>query len=165
MTLLKVGSFLMFIIEHSDSRLIYYTSGYIVRKFFKVIKCQECRLQLSSQKDEVDVKESYYTKEFDLGGLMYPSKQLYDFISLLENNFTESVSVSNIHRDLTFDVIQSLHKTNISFIGCRQHKHELTKRLVRFYILTRMHFYLKSTNKFVEQRRKRMKLLKLRRTV
>lgn len=152
-------------IQHSDSRLIYYTSGYIVRKFFRLTKCEECRLQLSSQKNATTIEESKYTKEFDLGGLMYPSQRLFEFISSLENNFTESISTISLHRDITFDIIENMRKKKFSFVGCKLHKYELSKRIVKFYILTRMHFYLKSDKHFQEQKRKRLKLLKLRRNV
>ena len=98
---------------------------------------------------------------------MYPTKQLFHFICCLENIFTETLSTTSLHRDITFDIIESLYKTHLSFVivGCKQHKYELTKKIVKFYVLTRMHFHLKGTNKFEEQKRKRMKLLKLRRTV
>lgn len=157
-------SMLNLAVQHSDSRLIYYTSGYIVRKFFKITKCDDCRGLLSSNKDDVNIEESDYTKQFDLGGLMYPSKQLFEFVCILENHFTESLSVNGLHRDITLEIVDELKRANIPIIGCNLHNKDLTKKLVQFYILTRMHFHLKSNNKFTEQKRKRLKALKLRRT-
>ncbi|KAG8192301.1 hypothetical protein JTE90_002123 [Oedothorax gibbosus] len=152
-------------IQHSDSRLIYYTSGYIVRKFLKITRCEECRVLLSDKQDDTDtvIEEAHYTKQFDLGGLMYPSQQLFELVCILENHFTECISTNSLHRDITFEIVEELKGTCFPFIGCKLHDKELTKKIVKFYILTRMHFYLKNTNQFTEQKRKRLNFLKLRR--
>ncbi|KAG8184313.1 hypothetical protein JTE90_018719 [Oedothorax gibbosus] len=109
-------------IQHSDSRLIYYTSGYIVRKFLKITRCEECRVLLSDKQDDTDtvIEEAHYTKQFDLGRLMYPSQQLFELVCILENHFTECISTNSLHRDITFEIVEELkeHVFHLSAASC-----------------------------------------------
>lgn len=79
-------------VERSDSRLIYYVSGYAARKCLKKTNCNLCMqaLTLSSTAECSDVAS--YRRQKDKGGLLYPTSTFLNFVKLLENVFTECFS-------------------------------------------------------------------------
>lgn len=155
-------------LEKSDSRLIYYTAGYVARKCVLKLACVQCKEVLLFEKAVAVAEQlpSQFTEQCDWGGLLYPSRQLYDFIAALENLFTECFSVSMLHTESISDIL-SLVKTNFlnsKAVGCPDHKDAVSTKLVSFYVLTRLHFLVKGMNRENASKRARAKHLKLSRT-
>ncbi|KAL3248128.1 hypothetical protein MRX96_056667 [Rhipicephalus microplus] len=157
-----------FVVEKSDERLIYYVAGYVARKCVLQLKCTLCRdnLLVESVKAAAESLPSSYTEHCDWGGLLYPSGELHNFITCLENIFTECFSLSELHANSVCDVLSQV-KANFlprNSVGCVEHGKEVSEKIVSFYILTRLHFLVKGINSSNATKRQRAKHLKLSRS-
>lgn len=81
----------------------------------------------------------------DLCGLLYPSGAPYVLIQSLENKLTHFFSTARLHVHYVADMWQKIGQT--PQVGCSDHFITLTQSVVRFYCLTRLHFFLKGVNK------------------
>lgn len=148
--------------QTSDARLTYYLAGYVARKKVMATKCRECfDLLLTSAKDAVEGLSSF-TDFCDQGGLLYPSVEFFAFIEALEDVFTMWFSWNNLQRDSMTEVLQIMK--NVPRVGCHTHQDELTNNVIKFFLLTRLHFFTKSLNRERASASERRKHLKLRRT-
>lgn len=89
-----------------------------------------------------------------LRGPLYPSWELFKFVTILENTFTECFSGSTLHHDSVLDLIELLKGRRVAHIGCEEHYQLLTARVMSFYLLARLHFYVKTLNRSGATRRK-----------
>ncbi|XP_042150354.1 uncharacterized protein LOC120840815 [Ixodes scapularis] len=141
--------------ESSDAQLIYYAAGYAARKKISTSKCEECKaLCLLKQCQVPETLPAAATKEWDMGGLLYPSKELYKLILTLENKLTQVFSTCKLHAGLMVDVVSALG--GLPRIGCPEHAECLTKEVTKFYCVTRLHFFLKGKNKTDAEKKKKM---------
>ncbi|XP_077529688.1 uncharacterized protein LOC144142191 [Haemaphysalis longicornis] len=147
--------------QTSDARLIYYLAGYVARRKILTTKCRDCFEDLLTSAEDADKDISSFTAFCDNGGLLYPSQELFSFIGALEDSFTLWFSWNKLHRDSISEVIDSLH--NLPLVGCTAHNKALTSSIVKFFMMTRLHFYTKSLNKERASKREKKKHLKLRR--
>lgn len=157
-----------FVVEKSDSRLIYYVAGYVARKCVLQLKCTLCKdlLLVQSAKAAAEGLPSSFTEYCDWGGLLYPSRELHNFISCLENIFTECFSLRKLHTNSVCDVLAQV-KANFlprNSVGCTEHVREVSVKIISFYILTRLHFLVKGINSSNATKRQRAKHLKLSRS-
>ncbi|KAG0445124.1 hypothetical protein HPB47_019723 [Ixodes persulcatus] len=90
---------------------------------------------------------SALTANSDRGGLFYPAPSLHKLVDALENIFTECFSKQKLHTDSIMDILALLQNNTITNVGCEEHQGLLTNRIVKLYLLTRLHFYTKSANK------------------
>lgn len=143
-----------FVVEKSDDRLIHYMAGYVARKFIARTDCGECKhllLQAPNEKGQ----DSEFTVICDRGGLLYPSRVLFLIVRKLENLFTTFFSQEKLCSNSVVDVML-LGKAQLSCgVGCNQHSDVLTDSILKFYVLTRLHFYVKGVNESREARRKK----------
>nr|XP_037284424.1 repressor of RNA polymerase III transcription MAF1 homolog isoform X3 [Rhipicephalus microplus] len=79
------------------------------------------------------------SKLWDLGGLLHPSNSLYALILNLEDKITRSLSSARLHAKSALEMLKGIGETQQ--IGCPKHGAILTKSGVRFYCLTRVHFF------------------------
>ncbi|EEC14942.1 hypothetical protein IscW_ISCW021173, partial [Ixodes scapularis] len=139
----------------SRKYLIYYAAGYAARKKISTSKCEECKaLCLLKQCQVPETLPAAATKEWDMGGLLYPSKELYKLILTLENKLTQVFSTCKLHAGLMVDVVSALG--GLPRIGCPEHAECLTKEVTKFYCVTRLHFFLKGKNKTDAEKKKKM---------
>lgn len=139
--------------QKSDSRLIHYMAGYVARRFLARSNCSECRrLFLGSSSDE---ENCGFTKICDKGGLLYPSHALFLAVKKLEDIFTFFFSKTKLCSNSIVDIMLLVESRFRHTIGCSQHASVLTAALVKFYVLTRLHFYVKGLNQSRESRRKK----------
>lgn len=149
--------------KKSDSRLVYHMAGYVAKKCVEKSGCDTCRafLLVPASEGRTHV-ESAFTSFCDKGGLLYPSAELFDFVNYLESIFTDCFSLNRLHANSILDVL-SLVKGKDKIVGCAAHEADLKAKIVRFYIVTRLHFLIKGVNRAKEERRKMAQLLKVRR--
>ncbi|KAH8027999.1 hypothetical protein HPB51_012288 [Rhipicephalus microplus] len=57
------------------------------------------------------------------------------------------------------------HLAKLTVVGCPNHNTELTNKVIKFYVLTRLHFLVKTQNASQGDKCKKMKMLKLRRVL
>ncbi|KAH8018871.1 hypothetical protein HPB51_013551 [Rhipicephalus microplus] len=138
-------------------------AGYVAKKCVEKTGCDTCRTLLLVPASECRADtQAAFTSFCDKGGLLYPSKELFEFVNYLEGVFTGCFSMNRLHADSILDVL-SLVKGKDKIIGCAAHEAEVKAKILRFYIVTRLHFLIKGVNKAKEERRKMAQLLKVRR--
>lgn len=152
-------------IDSSDdlnSFAVCYIAGYVARKARTYCRdCPECRESLTSQ------EEGEHTRLIELkskGYLLYPSPSLENLVQCLEKSVQSVVTNHKMCAAYVFLLTEEVMKTGISsFIGCQnlEHQKNLTKRVVKFFLLTRMHFLCKTECQANERARKLEKLAKL----
>lgn len=150
-------------VARSDSRLTYHIAGYVARKCIvnSSTKCQECTKLLTMTPPGESFQLARLTNFCDRGGLLYPSSQLYGFVKILEDLFTECFSQSELHSDSVMDMLEVV-KSKLSLeVGCNVHALSLTAKIISFYIVTRLHSYVKGINCDKAGKRQRAKQLKL----
>uniref|UniRef100_A0A6M2E3C9 Uncharacterized protein n=1 Tax=Amblyomma tuberculatum TaxID=48802 RepID=A0A6M2E3C9_9ACAR len=137
---------------------------YVARKCVKKSGCETCFSLLFVPRTEGKASEcAGFTSFSDKGGLLYPSKQLLAFVSHLESAFTDCFSVNKLHSESISDVLALIRAEERS-LGCIPHEAEVKASIVKFYVVTRLHF-VKGVNKAKEERRKMLQHLKARRCV
>lgn len=149
--------------KRSDSRLIFYIAGYVVRRSLKRMPCVECASSLTILPLQAVDSNASFTKQFDHGGLVYPSKSLSQLVGNLEDAFTVFFSRNKLETESIISFLTFLRGHSIHEVGCEAHGRELTTNVIKFYVLTRFHFYTKSLNKDQSSAREKQKLLKMRR--
>lgn len=146
-----------YVTERSDARLVYYIAGYVARKRILCLNCEQCKAACLVSKENVPPSlPADACLQWDLGGLVYPSHALYNLIQSLENKLTHFFSTARLHAESVADIWRKIGQ--VSQVGCSEHAFTLTQSVVRFYCLTRVHFFLKGVNqKEDEKKAKRVK--------
>lgn len=146
--------------EKSDSRLTLYIAGYAARKCVKTQHCSECKELCIRDSAPVETDHpASFTKQFDRGGLVYVTDALFVLISRLESIFTSCFSKGAFRTDSVLDLMACV-QGNTSAVGCEKHKVELTAVVTKFYLITRLHFYVKDLNKLRKEKRIKQRLAK-----
>ncbi|XP_077508764.1 uncharacterized protein LOC144120237 [Amblyomma americanum] len=148
--------------QTSDARLVYYLAGYVARRKVLATKCQDCFDALLTPPENAEKQLSSFTAFCDQGGLLYPTRELFAFVEALEDSCTIWFSWNKLHRDSITEIMQHMQK--MPHVGCVAQKEALTSSIVKFFIMTRLHFYTKSLNKDRTSTREKKKHLKLSRT-
>lgn len=79
---------------------------------------------------------------------MHPSFELLKLIQILEKIIVEVVGNEDINANTIFQVTEALERISpLPFVGCKNHKTLLTRRIIIFFITTRMQFICKQANK------------------
>ncbi|CAN8015836.1 unnamed protein product, partial [Ixodes persulcatus] len=95
--------------ERSEAQLICYAAGYAARKNVLASKCVDCKALCLLQQSEVPpTLPAAATKEWDMGGLLYQSEQLFKLILILENKLEQVFSTFQLHAGLMVEVVSSL---------------------------------------------------------
>ncbi|KAH8036984.1 hypothetical protein HPB51_008032 [Rhipicephalus microplus] len=153
------------VVQSSDARLIFYMAGYVARKSVASTKCAECSQQLLQGENDPSPAAASLTAAVDRGGLLYPSVKLNELMTTLENTFTHCFSVTEVKPDSIMDLVSFLQLRKLTLVGCPDHSMSLTNKIIKFYVLTRLHFHVKAQNSKRNAKQERMKLLKLRRVL
>lgn len=150
--------------KKSDSRLIFYIAGYVVCKSLKKFPCPDCASCLCIMPLQAESNcNSTLTNQSNHGGLLYPSDTLEKLITKLENAFTVFFSRNKLHAESLVSFLLFLQGHELEKVGCIEHRRKLTTAIIKFYTLTRLHFFTKATNKSLSSKREKQKLLKMRR--
>lgn len=64
-------------------------------------------------------------------------------------------SNTELHHDSIMDVLAIIEEKDMGSVGCDEHRKLLTANFTGFYIVTRLHFYVKGLNKSRDIARKR----------
>lgn len=137
-------------------------AGYAARKCLEKSRCDACGRQLlGTREDNGSEGADTLTTHFDRGGLLYPSRQLFRLVETLEGVFTKTFSEEKLHYESILDVTATLQERPIGFVGCPTRQCEVAQSIVKFYLLTRLHFFTKSVNKTRDGRRQKLRLTRL----
>lgn len=155
--------------QKSDDRLIRYMAGHVARKFPKRCDCMPCKAFLL-ETPNTESRNYEFTMTCDKGGLLHPSQELLRAVKKLEDIFTVFFSREKLCSELVLacktsdrrrssdSVVDAmlLVKENFGYaLSCSQHSDALTTELPKFYVLTRLHFYVEGLNQSRQEQRKK----------
>lgn len=103
------------------------------------------------------------TMQFDHGGLIYPSKAVEELVAKVEDTFTVYFSRNELHAESLLCFLHFLQGVKLKEVGCNEHGRKLTTNIIKFYALTRLHFFSKAKNIDRNTRKEKHKLLNMRR--
>lgn len=141
-----------------------YLAGYAAKKAKPwTNKCSECfRSLVTSESTETSRLIELKTR----GYLLTPSESLVTLLKSLEETIQKVASRQALCADYLFLVVQEMESERglPSFVGCSEtaHRRDLTKKVVRFYTITRMHFICRGvTERNAMLRKKHLKAARL----
>jgi len=96
------------------------------------------------------------------GYLTFPSNEMVNLLKHLEKIIVRTCINNELEENLLFLIVDEIEKAEeVPLVGCESHKSDVTKLVIRFYIIMRMHFLCKRWNeKTAEQKKKQRKLRK-----
>lgn len=146
-------------IMKTSPSVLAYLCGYIARKAKRFSKCQGC-LDLVKGPPLENEEKNILINVLTHGFLTYPSKKLESLIATLESAVLYVLSTNPINQDTLSQILFKLENTFIPFIGCSEHKDKFTSAIVRFYLVSRMHFICKRKNIIDEEKKEKTRKLR-----
>lgn len=123
-----------------------YICGYIARKANRFSQCKICLELMSGAPDENNSDNNILINVLTKGFLKYPSKELERLITALESAVLQVLSKNPVNQDTLAQILFELENTYLPQIGCDNHKEEYTSAIVRFFVISRMHFICNRKN-------------------
>ncbi|XP_075726443.1 uncharacterized protein LOC142768359 [Rhipicephalus microplus] len=121
--------------RNSNSRLVYHMAGYVAKKCVEMTGCDTFRaLLLVPASEGTADTQSAFTSFFDKGGLLYPSKELFEFVNYLEGVFTGCFSMNRQHADSILDVLSFVMGKD-KIIRCAAHEAEVKAKIIDLQLL------------------------------
>ena len=85
--------------------------------------------------------------------MKHPSTKLSSLIQLIENAVVSVLGEKIPDADTIFIITENLEKLSpVPYVGCKEHELLLTRRVISFYLTTRMFFVAKQCNRNNEER-------------
>jgi len=131
-----------------DANIVYHLSGYVVFKSKNFSSCQNCltSIETSNLKNLPAVAD--LSKIMDYGCVLkYPSLPLFKLICfVVEPALVKMIEKKSMYGDMVKNILTSLDSFSVKDIGCEldDHKFELLSKVIPFYIVTRLYFYVRS---------------------
>jgi len=140
-----------------DQFALEYVAGFVARHAKRYTKdCAECQKLLRKDpkhRTDVDILINLKSK----GWLIFPSDALVDLLGTVEQTVISTGLNNEMEENILFVILEKLENVSVPTIGCSQndHAHNLTKSILKFFLITRMHFLTKRWNeKNLEQKKK-----------
>lgn len=168
--------------EHNYTRSDYfdyimsYMAGYVARKGprfasfkenGKMKVCNTC-IQTFQLCEGSDIPQrDRFIELKSKGHLLHPSAKLFDLVTILERAILETLRKSDINSMTLFEITASVSEVeSLPLVGCVQHSAVVTRKILCFYLTTRMYFICEQFNKnhqtekrHTQEKRKAAKLI------
>lgn len=128
----------------SDWALGYFT-GFVTKHMKNWTSCEECVSTLMNR-EPTDAARDALIIYLNQGGLQYPSNHLFELLRLMEVTILETVGKENIHSATILHIAQNLGKKKIIFVGCDAHEVEVTRKIIEYFLISRMKILCKRYN-------------------
>jgi len=144
--------------EGVDEFALAYVGGFVARYSRRFVKneCSECLNSLKKSKSEatdVDLLITLKTK----GYYTYASDTLVKLLRQLEDKVISTALQNELEENILFVVLDRMENIEVTKVGCEQHKLELTKSIMKFFLITRMHFLARRWNERNKEDKKKQK--------
>lgn len=145
--------------EGVDEFALSYVGGFIARHAKRYVKdCSECLSCLKkprSESTDVDLLITLKSK----GNLTFPSDKLVTLLRHLENKVITTALQNELEENILFVVLDNMESVKIEMmkVGCELHNIELTKSIMKFFLITRMHFLARRWNDRNKEDRKKQR--------
>ena len=122
-----------------EEHITHFIAGFTAFKQKKVLKnCQECLKSILKPREEASEGDSFTLMKESFGGYSLPTDSLVALIKAIEIAAAECVAKQGFHEDMLFTTMKYINIDSSCFVGCLEHVTETTKRVMRFYLITRM---------------------------
>ncbi|KAE8749969.1 hypothetical protein FOCC_FOCC003440 [Frankliniella occidentalis] len=119
-------------------------AGYVARKarsFSVAKKCDDCFKSLLRPNDLPLKETQYLIEKRSKGNLLVPSDSLRDLLYQIESVLLSVFSKCKMNRNILLNVLDEVKYVKLEkLVGCEEHKQDLSKAILRFFLTTRMHF-------------------------
>ncbi|KAK3933106.1 Transposable element P transposase [Frankliniella fusca] len=143
--------------ESVDEFALSYVAGFVARHSKKYAKdcqeCNECLIKKEEEKTDVDMLITLKSK----GYLTYPSDILVNLLRTLEKSIIHAAMHNEMEENILFLVLDKVATLRVENVGCELHSAELTKSIIKFYTIMRMHFLRRKWNEITTEMRKKQK--------
>ncbi|KAE8744170.1 hypothetical protein FOCC_FOCC009178 [Frankliniella occidentalis] len=149
--------------ESINEYALVYVAGYVSRKSLKFCHgcaCCEAALKLADEKTASD--DHLLIKLKSRGYLTFPSNEVVCLLKHLETQIINAKNNHELEDNILFVITEKLENSyGLNFVGCENedHKFNVTKSIIRFYLIMRMHFLCKNWNNVTKGIRKTKKKL------
>lgn len=138
--------------------VISYVSGYVARK--AMLWCNNCDRCIASLTSDEPGANTRFIELKLRGYLLYPSDKLEKLVTLLETSVQTAVANYEMCGDYVFYLVDEVMKTKLGDLrlGCEdlEHQKTLTKRVMKFFLITRMHFLCRTLSQSVKSDKPQM---------
>ncbi|KAK3919871.1 Transposable element P transposase [Frankliniella fusca] len=146
--------------ETVDEFALRYVSGFMARHAKKYANnCSDCLESLqkpATERNDLDLLITHKSR----GGLIYPSDKLVNLVGILEKKVID-VSLNNeLEENILFVVLDALSSVRVGKVGCLLHEDDLTKCIMKSYLIMRMHFVSRRWNEKTREQRDKQKGLR-----
>lgn len=125
--------------------VLYYLTGFISKKLFKLSKCNTCKMHLYST-----TPSDGFTTQIDLtniksrGFLNHPNNQMFAFLKNIETILMERISSVNVFEETVDDILE--RRMTFHF-PCTDHHNDIVAQTIYFYIFMRIQQFYKQQEK------------------
>lgn len=124
----------------------YYLCGYVVRKCRKMTTCTECIDDITGGENLPPEATFTIAKSYTPQSLLHPSIRMFNCFKVIEHAIHKELD-KKVFGDMFWHVLDVICESSIEPLGCKEHCHEFTVRIVKFYLVTRMHFHSRAVTK------------------
>ena len=138
-----------YINESIDEFAPVYVAGYTARKSSKFsMGCECCDKKMKLEDPSKATDEHLLIKLKSRGYLTFPSNEMVALLKHLETNLVRTAKENELEENILIMVLDRLEEAyGLNLVGFQEHKTDLTKSIVKFYLIMRMHFLCKSWNR------------------
>lgn len=135
-----------------------YFSGFVSKKISSWTKCKDCLCTVI--KPQGDLPRDKMINSLNRGYLNYPSEKLYNLLSTLEQAILQTIGQEQLNFYTFQHIMENILAQSISFVGCEEHRENLTKSVINYYALTRAKIICKRHNNVFDEAKKKEKGLR-----
>lgn len=133
-----------YLVESLNEYVQTYFSGFVARKIGQWTACIEytescTKLQGDGPHDEMITMLSR-------GYLKYPSDKLLQLLTALETAVMQTMGEEQLNKYSFQHIAKHLLAEKVTFVGCKTHTQCLTRKVINYYLLTRMKMVCKMHN-------------------
>lgn len=147
-------------LSYFKENILYYISGYVVRKVDNAMKCEQCKYVLYDKKEEHSNKHSEFTSTISRGKLIKPSQDVYKLVTFMyklfickrdERRFNTKECIILACRHFKGELFKD-HLSNCEF-GDDSHELKLIKLIGNIFYKTICYSYAKEKTSLLNKRK------------
>ncbi|XP_043267642.1 uncharacterized protein [Venturia canescens] len=149
-------------VTRTSSEVQAYLAGFVARTMSKRIKCEDCLRTLKANNSEpAESRDAMIELMDQYGGLLRPTEELFRLTEIMESTVLDVVGKFGVKIDTLHIILDRLSELKgLPMVGCEEHRLEITRRVVDFYLVMRGQFLAKSFNANNNEARTKTKRLR-----
>lgn len=150
-------------LEECEENLVSFMSGFTSFKQKKLAnECSDCLQTFSKPRQEARSTFAFTRIKEIYMGYTYPSEEMRSLVAALETAVRESLHNHGIQTDIFKKTLEYIRLDPAKdLVGCILHKEDITKKIIRYYLVMRMFFAIDRRNKEIELERRKQEAKKL----